>query len=300
MVARSKLYSFAFRVSIVAASAATALTLTGTVAVAAPRHRPTTVPVVMTLDEGFTLPQSVRAGWVTFEVSTPDVSGGFLHYLQGFRTLGAADPDVVVADLRAALSPDPATAAAGIAATARDADLVGGAAVDAATTVSVTLPLTAGTYYFFDLNDLFVPGQQAVLHKLRVVGGFIGHAPAADATIAMRTVAGAPRFVAPTRLPAGGTFRIVNASDEIHELATQKVVPGTTDVDIQRFFDSGTTTPFAEPSLRGAGAISPGRIVYLRIERLSAGPYAFMCFVPGKHSGVPHAIEGMHTVATMH
>jgi hypothetical protein len=163
----------------------------------------------------------------------------------------------------------------------------------------VTMPLAAGLYYFFDLNDLFVPGQQVALHRLRVGGRFQGHAPAANGTIGMRMVGGKPRYVAPASLPGGGTYRVANESDEIHELAVRKVRPGTTDADIQRFFGSGGTDPFAEPSLRGMGAISPGRVAYLRIDRLPLGPYAFLCFVPDGESGIPHALDGMHRVVRL-
>lgn len=257
------------------------------------------VPVVMTLADGFALPPTVRAGWVTFEVRTPDVSpGGFLHYLQGFRTRPGVAPDEVVEDLRRALSPDPATAAAAIAEAGRDAELVGGAAIESATTVSVTLPLTAGTYWFIDLNDYFVPGQQVALHRLRVTGSFEGRAPAVDAAIGMRTSGGQPRFVAPARLPADGTFLVANASDEIHEMALQRVVPGTTDADLRRFFNSGGTPPFAEGNVRGMGSLSPGRVALLHIDRFVAGRYALMDFVPGVDSGIPHTPEGMHKVVS--
>ncbi|MCE7003752.1 hypothetical protein LWC34_13075 [Kibdelosporangium philippinense] len=97
---------------------------------------------------------------------------------------------------------------------------------------------------------------------------------------------------------ASGTFRIVNRSDEIHEMAVRKAIHGTTDADVQRFFDSGGTSPFAEPSLRGLGAVSPGRIAYLRIDRLPAASYVLLCFVPDDQSGIPHALDGMHKVVT--
>lgn len=270
----------------------------GATAQAAPAHRDA-VPVEMTLADGFALPATLRAGWVTFEVRTPDVSpGGFLHYLQGFRTRPGVAPDEVVEDLRRALSPDPATAAAAIVETGRDAELVGGAAIESATTVSVTLPLTAGTYWFIDLNDYFVPGQQVALRRLRVTGSFDGRAPTADAAIGMRTAAGQPRFVAPPRLPADGTFLVANGSDEIHEMALQRVVPGTTDADLRRFFNNGGTPLFAEGNVRGMGSLSPGRVAFLHIDRFVAGPYALMDFVPGVDSGIPHTPAGMHKVVT--
>lgn len=282
--------------SIRALLAAVVLLATPAQAVAA---GPEAVPVVMSLADGFTLPDAVPAGWVTFEVRTTDPSpGGFLHYLQGFRTRAGVDPDEVVEDLRRALSPDPAVAAAAIAETGRDAELVGGAAIDSATTVSVTLPLTAGTYWFLDLNDYFVPGQRVTLRRLRVTGSFDGGTPAPDAAIAMRSAGGEPRFVAPARLPADGTFLVANASDEIHELALQRVLPGTTDADLRSFFGGGGAPPFAESDVRGMGSLSPGRIAFLHVDGLVAGSYAMMDFVPGIETGIPHTPAGMHKVVS--
>lgn len=257
---------------------------------------PSTIHVEMTLSDGFTLPRSVHAGWTTLRVSTPDQSGGFLHYLQGFRTRQGATPEQVVADFRQALTGDPASAAAAVVALGRDAELVGGAAIDAATTVSVTLPLTAGSYYFMDLNDFFVPGQQVTLERLRVTGAFSGRPPGSDATFAMRTKGGKPAYVAPASVRNGGTFLVANRSSEIHELALQRVNPGTTDADIDRFFGSGGPSPFAEPSLRGMGSLSPGRVAFLHIDRLPSGPYVFLDFVPDHKTGIPHALTGMHKV----
>ena len=57
----------------------------GAAPAAATGDQPRTVPVVMTLTNGFALLESIHAGWVTLGVSTPDVAANFLHYLQGFR-----------------------------------------------------------------------------------------------------------------------------------------------------------------------------------------------------------------------
>jgi hypothetical protein len=258
-----------------------------------------TIDVPMTLTDGFDLPDSLPAGWTTFEVSTPDVAPFFLHYLQAFQLKNGATTDQVIADFRQALTAGPPTAADAVRSLERNADLVGGAAIDAGTKVSVTLPLTKGTYYFLDLNDFFVPGQQVVLHRLRVTGTFQGHAPKADAALAMADVHGQPRFLAPKRLPADGTFLVTNLSDDIHELALFRTVPSATDRDVQRFFESGGPNPFAEESLRGMGSLSPGRFAYLHVDGLPAAPYALLDFVPDDKDGTPNVVHGMAKVVSL-
>lgn len=259
---------------------------------------PRTFRRLTTLTDGFDLPDSVRAGWVTFDVSTPDDAPLFLHYLQGFRLRNGASTDQVVADLRGALTSGPATAAEAVRSLERHAELVGGAAPSVDTTVSVTLPLTKGTYHFFDMNDFFVPGQQVVLDRLRVTGSFTGRAPHAAAAVAMRDVHGEPRYVAPKHLRADDRLLVTNLSNEIHELALQRVAKGTSDGDVQRFFATGEASPFVEPSLRGLGSLSPGRVAFLRVHRLVPGSYAFLDFVPDEHEGTPNILHGMPKVVT--
>lgn len=260
--------------------------------------KPTSVDVPMTLADGFDLPDEVRAGWVTFDVSTPDDAPFFLHYLQGFRLKHGASTDQVITDFRDALTGAPATAAKAIRDLERHADLVGGAAPSLDTTVSVTLPLTNGTYYFFDMNDFFVPGQQIILDRLKVTGSFTGRAPHADAVIEIRDVHGEPRYVTKKRLPANGRFQVENRTSEIHELALQRVAKGTRDRDVQRFFETGEGSPFVEPSLRGMGSISPGRVAFLRVHKLAPGPYALLDLVPDDQEGTPNILHGMPKVVT--
>lgn len=90
---------------------------------------------------------------------------------------------------------DSGTAARGIVAIQHDADLIGGAAVDAATTVSVTLPMPAGTYHFLDLNDFFDSG---------------GPAPFAETKPARASL----DFPRQNRIPRLPTLKVVFASRE--------------------------------------------------------------------------------------
>jgi hypothetical protein len=108
-----------------------------------------------------------------------------------------------------------------------------------------------------------------------------------------------PRFRGSTPLGTGELTRVVNSGPEIHELLLTRVKPGTTDADVQRYYDSGSTdaAPYAaEPGVRGVAAMSPGRVAYLRIAHLAPGPYVLLCYAGDEDTGVPHVLEGMHRV----
>ncbi len=249
---------------------------------------------------GFGLPRRVHAGWVTFRAHTADPAG---HQLEGFRTKGGASAAQVVDDIKRAVSFDTATSVAGTADTRRDAVLVGGPSVDPRTPVSVTIALPAGTYHFFDFDDFFTPDQQVTMHTLQVVGRFRGHAPRAHGRVVETMVDGHPRFRGPGRLPARRTIKVVNTGDELHELLIGRVMPGTTDAQVQSYYASGSTSPAPyalEPVLRGVAAMDPGRVAYVRFHHLRPGRYSLLCFVPDDMTGLPHVAEGMHHVVHMH
>ncbi len=94
---------------------------------------------------------------------------------------------------------------------------------------------------------------------------------------------------------------MANTGDEIHELLMGGARPGTTDADVTSYFASGSTDAPAyatEAALRGVAAMSPGRVVYLRYDRLPAGPYVLLCWAGDDETGVPHVYEGMHAVVS--
>ncbi|TDU01877.1 hypothetical protein EDD99_0259 [Streptomyces sp. 846.5] len=267
-----------------------------------PRHdrQPQTVNVAMS-NSGFTLPAQVNAGFVTFATTTADPTG---HALQGFRLNAGVTQAKALQDLKQATSTTPSLSAAGITAATKDITAVGGATVDPATPVQVTIPLTAGTYYFLDFTQLFTPGHQVTLKTLQVTGAFDSDTPAHDQEIVQTTVNGKPRFTAPSTLNTAGTFLISNQADEIHEAVFQRVNPGVTDAAVQTFFNAvgqnqkPTSIPFAEQGMRGAGGISPGRTELLHFSP-PAGSYSLECFVPDDKTGVPHAFLGMHQVVAL-
>ena len=110
------------------------------------------------------------------------------------------------------------------------------------------------------------------------------------------------RFVTARDWPHQGTYTFKNMSDTLHFMTFQRVKKGTTDAQVQRYFDSGSQNPppFAlnGPSA-GNDVVSPGGSLQLTYN-LPAGTYVLLCFVADDHTGMPHAIMGMHKVVVLH
>lgn len=280
-------------------------------ATAAPAHGssfgdPPVIDVSITTDGGFTLPASVRPGLVTFRVTTPETT---YHGFQGFRTKNGATADQVVADLVEGLSGDTVRAAAGAHALLEHSTLIGGVVPGAFGAISSTVLMTPGTYYFFDLNDIFIAGLVPRVHTMEVRGPIQGlRIPRIDAVALLQTHnhGGEDMHSISIQgdLPANGTFLVVNTADEVHELVFRQVIPGTTDEYLTTYFNAvrdGTPRP-PRPWVdiqHGLQAISPGVFAFLKIE-LPPAPYAAVCLVPSDDTGFAHAYMGMHKIVTLH
>ncbi len=149
--------------------------------------------------------------------------------------------------------------------------------------VPAHLPSALGHLPLFSGRLPFVPGHLPV---------FPGHA-----TVKLTSD---DRFESPDLLPKAGTITVRNISDTIHFMAVSPVKPGTTDAQIQQFFDDPQgPPPFAAegPSIE-MGVLSPGRSADITYQ-LPAGTYDLECFIADDESGMPHAFMGMHKVVTL-
>jgi hypothetical protein len=296
----------------VVASAALVLAMSAAMpATAAPAHGssfgdPPVIDVNITTDAGFTLPASVRPGLVTFRVTTPETT---YHGFQGFRTKNGATKDQVVADLVEGLSGDPVRAAAGASGLLVHATLIGGVVPGAFGAISSTVLMTPGTYYFFDLNDIFIEGQVPRVHTMEVRGPIQGlRVPHIDAVALLQSHEhngeDMHSIAIQGDLPANGTFLVVNTADEVHELVFRQVIPGTTDEYLTTYFDAvrnGTPRP-PRPWVdiqHGLQAISPGVFAFVKIE-LPPAPYAALCLVPSADIGIGHNLMGMFKIVNLH
>jgi hypothetical protein len=299
--------SFRIAASLVAAGAL-ALSSPGTASAspshhpASHRHRTQVISITMTAS-GFTMPASAHAGYVTFKVGSPDAGS---HALQGLSVKEGHTLAQVLHDYALGISDDRMENAEGARDLVRDATLIGGVVTNSYAPISVTVPLEAGTYYFFDLNEVGLPGTPPpTVHKLRVYGGMNhGTLPRFDSIVGMIMTDDMPRFAAPTSFDTDANILVYNNSDEIHEAVWRPAVAGTTDAFLDQYYadvDAGrphAPAPWLDTS-RGLQAMSPGRYAVLHLDTPD-GLYAMLCQVPDDMTGIAHSHLGMHQIVTMH
>lgn len=239
----------------------------------------------------------VSAGWTTFQVTEAASSrkGGLA---QVFRLRPGVTLQKLQDDLVAAGSTN---SGAFTTAVSRDTTLVGGTFVAPGATGTFADDLVPGTYYVANVqrapSTLTSDAQVLVVHDTAPVG----HAPATGGTVVMKDM----RFLPSRSLPAAGTIKVkssaANDADDIHFLLLLPVQDGTTDSDIQAFFDSGSHSepPFLRdgPSAYTA-LLSPGTFEDWSYD-LTPGTYALFCFITDPDTGIEHAAEGMHRVVTL-
>lgn len=233
----------------------------------------------------------VHAGLVKFRVRTTARSSDITM----FRPKGSATTADFQRYLGEEFSQDPTMAAQGTRDLTAHFTFYGLAQVQTGVPESVTENLPSGVYYISDLarhnlhfTTLSVVGERE--------GEDLGPAPArVDLT-------SADRFEVSGRLPAHGSVIVRNVADTPHFMSLVPVKKGTTDAQVQAFFDSHPTGPpaFARPGPQGGiDVLSPGVRVRLSYD-LPAGTYVLLCFVADDMTGMPHAFMGMHKVVVLH
>jgi len=245
---------------------------------------------------------SVHAGRISFKVDSSNPTPGAGSQITLFRLVGHATLDTFKADLGDEFSSDPVTAAKGTRELNRDIRAFGLADVVTGNPAIVTERLTAGRYYLMDLGTKPGPtGPAFTTFTVRYSGrdlpdrqGDSRHGPVVKLT-------SADRFISPRTLPARGTVTVRNVADTIHFMSIAPVKKGTTDKQIQAYFDSKSQDPppfgVDGPSV-GMDVLSPGRQLQLTYN-LPPRTYVLMCFIADDVTGMPHALMGMHKVVTL-
>ncbi|GLW63937.1 hypothetical protein Arub01_21810 [Actinomadura rubrobrunea] len=268
--------------------------------------RPPVVPVEVTAD-GFCAPgpDPRPPGLVTFRVTTPDPSG---HWWALLRLRDGVTLEQVNQEFADSYSPDPAVALPALRAIYRDVDFRGGVSVTPAGPVSVTSHFEPGTYY---MSDTALEGATdgcgtGLTHLQRFrVAGEPRHArpPKVNTVVEAQATDSGQRFVMPGTWPRKASVLLRNRARQPHEVIIVRVVPGTTDADVARYFDAlqnGDTSvpdPFRE-TVGGMLAVSPGREGIFQID-LPPGRYAVLSFVRNPQTGVKSAFEGMFKTVTV-
>jgi hypothetical protein len=241
---------------------------------------------------------SFRGGSVCFGVSssnpaTPGGGGGSAVSL--FRLNRGVTLVQARKDFRDEFSSTLATAAKGTRELNRDVSLYGLADVVPGHPETVTVNLTPGTYHIWDLGKAAAGGPLPGQVTLQVTGGGPGHSLSGSVQVAATS---ADQFIAPATWPHSGTYLFHNVADTIHFMAIIPVKPGTTDKEIQAFFNSHSSAPpsfFVPGPSGGNDVVSPGRTIQVSYS-LPRGTYVIACFVADDMTGLPHAVMGMHKV----
>ncbi len=96
------------------------------------------------------------------------------------------------------------------------------------------------------------------------------------------------------RLPASGTVKFANQSDQPHFLVIQRVKKGTTAKQVRRYIRSGAQAepPWLLKAAADTGVLSAGRVQLVSYD-LPPGRYFIACFWPDYFTGTPHFVHGM-------
>ncbi len=161
----------------------------------------------------------------------------------------------------------------------------------------VTENLRSGAYYLMDLAKFAGAGQPKIT-RLFVTGH--GRGSSLHGRVHVTTTS-ADRFIAPPSWPHRGTYLFHNVADTIHFMAIVPVKAGTTDKQIQAFFNSHSQSqpPFFRSGPSGGNdVVSPGGTILVS-SNLPRGTYVLLCFVADDVTGMPHAVMGMHKVVRL-
>jgi hypothetical protein len=248
---------------------------------------------------------TIQSGSIRFAVSTTNRStqGGGGSDITMFQPKAGVTLNRVLHDMQDEFSRDPAMAADVTREATQDARILGLADVIKGHPVVVTEFLSPGTYYLADVASVMTSGPPALTTlTVRPARANIEQDSDLASQVTVRATS-ADQFLTPRDWPHQGTYTFKNVSDSLHFLTMQPVKPGTTDAQIQAYFDSSPTGP---PSFllngrptAGNDVVTPGESLQLSYN-LPRGTYALLCFVADDVTGMPHAMMGMHKVVVLH
>jgi uncharacterized cupredoxin-like copper-binding protein len=160
----------------------------------------------------------------------------------------------------------------------------------------ITTNLEPGNY----LIACFVPSpdgkwhvSKGMFHRLVVTpapaSATAAAEPQSDVTVTLSDYAFAPS----SPLTAGThTIRIENSGPQVHELAIERLAPGKTLADWQKWMAGGMRGEPVSLPVGGFAGPEPGKVGWLTVT-LTPGHYLLLCYVPDVKDGAPHLVHGM-------
>src|SRR6266550_441387 len=159
---------------------------------------------------------------------------------------------------------------------------------------NATARLEPGNYFIV----CFIPSPDGVVHVMKGMVRRLVVAPAeavaageprSDVTVTLADYS----FTLSTPLTAGThTIRVENRGPQLHELSIERLVPGKTLADVQRWIAAGMK---GEPPTRPVGGFEGpdvGRRGWFRVT-LPPAKYLLTCYVPDAKDGKAHVLHGM-------
>jgi hypothetical protein len=144
----------------------------------------------------------------------------------------------------------------------------------------------------------FVPGPDGVPHFAKGMMRALTVTPATTAPLpepnadAMVTLADYS-FTLSAPLTAGKhTLRVVNSGQQPHEIVIVRLEPGKTGEQVAAWVEGNMHGPPPGLPVGGVTALAVGDSSFLPID-LTAGNYAFLCFLPDAKDGKVHVMHGM-------
>ncbi len=172
----------------------------------------------------------------------------------------------------------------------------GAGAVMAPDTSVITANLTPGNY----MIACFIPSpdgkwhvQKGMYRRLVVMPAAAGATAAAEPQSDLTVTLSDYAFTTPTPVTAGThTIRIENTGPQLHELTVERLAPGKTLADWQRWVQSGMKGPPVSIPVGGFTGPDQGNVGWVTLT-FTPGDYLFLCYVPDTKDGAPHFVHGM-------
>ena len=163
--------------------------------------------------------------------------------------------------------------------------------VEAGESGTAVLDLPEGEYAVFDIDS----DADDAYAEFTVEGDGGEELPSTDGTIE------AVEYSFETSgLTAGTTqVRVENTGDEPHHVIGAPLRAGKTIDDVKEFIQTEKGEPPIDESKGVNTAILDGGASSVVELELDGGEYAFLCFIPDRAGGPPHAVKGMVTTGTV-
>jgi uncharacterized cupredoxin-like copper-binding protein len=184
------------------------------------------------------------------------------------------------------------------------ATLLGGpSGVSPGSSVSATIPLSAGDY----VVACFVPGHDGMSHFLKGMTGTLTvvpsdahlRLPASDRTVRLGEYTFGHGGDELAGFAGNGTLTVTNDGTEIHELTIVRIRDDATTEDViaTASLPMGAPRPVPMPyqGVGGISFLSQGESGWIDLDALSLTPgrYALVCFIPSPSDRTAHAAKGM-------